>query len=582
MYLDHYQLRMMPFEIGPDPRFLWLGEKHEEAFAILQYGILESKGFIVIIGEPGTGKSTLLNATVANVGSNVRFAKINDPALNAMEFLNFAANAFEMGRGFPNKAEFLIELESFVREAGTRFKKMIFVIDEAQRLPPETLEQIRVLSNVETPGQKVMSCIFAGQPEFLDMIWKNRALSQRIFLSHIIQPLTESETGDYIGHRLKVAGRNDPLFTPAAVQEVFQLSGGNPRLTNILCDQALLIGYATHLKTIGPETVRESINNASIPLGASKNTAVAAEQSMGVGGGPPAAETAVVRTTALSQPVQTASQASARSRRTTYCVFTALILFLALAAFLYLNGGSWFGSMGPGKGTGPDGRKDQASGAAGTDDVVAPFERRILELKKDKEDADRHMHELQARFEALESEHRQLLVLTHQKNASEARFDETPKENAGKAANSEELKRFREKETRLEAAVSEKEKKLIQFEQKIAELEKMRTKERGEKNQMDVELSSRQAAIAELKNRLDAAKTAQVRLENDVQSIRSENARLQGQIQALKVQNPKSPPVPSPPQASQPLPLPGVGLEQAGGGPDPAGAIDFLIKKKTQ
>ena len=278
MYLNHYQLKLMPFEIGPDPKFLWLGSKHFEAHAILRYGILESKGFIVIIGEPGTGKSTLLNATAANFGSNIRFAKITDPALDEMDFFNFVANAFEMDKTFRSKSEFMIQLGEFVKEAGAQSKKVILVIDEAQRLTPAMLEQIRVFSNVETPGQKVVSCIFAGQTEFLDMVNQNRAMAQRVFFSHIIQPLTQSETGDYIAHRLKVAGTEEPIFTSAAVQEVFRLSGGNPRLINILCDQALLSGYALDKKKIGPELIKESTENTLIPLNTQKEPAAAAQR----------------------------------------------------------------------------------------------------------------------------------------------------------------------------------------------------------------------------------------------------------------------------------------------------------------
>ena len=149
MYLNHYQLKLMPFEIGPDPKFLWLGSEHKEAFAILRYGILESKGFILIIGEPGTGKSTLLNATSADFGSNMRFAKITDPALEEMDFFNVVADAFEMDKTFKSKSEFLIRVGEFVKDAGAQSKKVILVIDEAQRLTPDMLEQIRVFSNVE-------------------------------------------------------------------------------------------------------------------------------------------------------------------------------------------------------------------------------------------------------------------------------------------------------------------------------------------------------------------------------------------------------------------------------------------------
>ena len=188
MYLNHFHLEAMPFEIGPDPKFLWLGSKHQEAFAILHYGIVERKGFVVITGEPGTGKSTLLNATMASFDNDVRFAKISEPAMSTMDFVNFAADAFDMGQSFTSKGEFLIRLKRFVREAGA--KRLTLVIDEAQRVTPEMLEQIRVFSDIEAPGQRAFSCIFAGQPEFLETVKRNPALCQRVFFSHTLQLLT--------------------------------------------------------------------------------------------------------------------------------------------------------------------------------------------------------------------------------------------------------------------------------------------------------------------------------------------------------------------------------------------------------
>ena len=406
MYLDHYQLKLMPFEIGPDPKFLWLGSKHEEAFAILRYGILESKGFIVIIGEPGTGKSTLLNATAANFGSNIRFAKITDPALDEMDFFNFVADAFEMGKTFQSKAEFLIRLGEFVKDAGAQSKKVILVIDEAQRLTPAMLEQIRVFSNVETPGQKVVSCIFAGQTEFLDMVKQNRALAQRVFFSHIIQPLTEAEADDYITHRLKVAGTEEPIFTSAAVQEVFRLSGGNPRLINILCDQALLSGYALDKKKIGAELITESTENTLIPLNTQKEPAAAAQRE------DPAKQSTSTELTAETTmgpsriaPAKTDKRAP--GRKTAYWAPIALTVVLGLAAYFYLNDGFRAASTGfqtdPGQAQ-SSGQPDEPAPAS----EIGRLQGQVLELRRQKDDTETRLRELQTRFGALEKDQKEL------------------------------------------------------------------------------------------------------------------------------------------------------------------------------
>jgi len=608
MYLNHYQLKLMPFEIGPDPKFLWLGSKHKEAFAMLQYGILESKGFIVIIGEPGTGKSTLLNATAANFGSNIRFAKITDPALDEMDFFNFAADAFEMGKTFQSKAEFLIQLREFVKDAGAQSKKVILVIDEAQRLTPDMLEQIRVFSNVETPGQKVVSCIFAGQTEFLDMVKQNRALAQRVFFSHIIHPLTQSETDDYIAHRLKVAGTEEPIFTSTAMQEVFRLSGGNPRLINILCDQALLSGYALDKKKIEAELIKESTENTLIPLNTQKEPAAAAQKE------DPAKQSTSTELTAetTTEPSRIApakTDIRTPGRKTAYWAPIALTVVLGLAAYFYLNDG--FRAAFTSSQTDPG--QAQSSGQPAEPAPASEIGRlqgQMMELRRQKDDTETRLRELQTRFGTLEKDQQelkatktrvaefesavaskdkentrlqaQLVEINNQKGAAEARLGEVEKQNTGLAADTKELISARDRVAQLAAAVSERDKKLIQFEQKFGDLEQALTKEKAAKDQMGVELSSRQAAIADLQKRLEAARSAQLKLETDIQNTQQENARLQSQLQEVKAQKPALPPAPAParaPAISQPPPVPS---DTAGAAPDPAGVIDFVIKRKSQ
>jgi type II secretory pathway predicted ATPase ExeA len=550
MYLNHYQLKRMPFEIGPDPKFLWLGSKHKEAFAMLQYGILESKGFIVIIGEPGTGKSTLLNATAANFGSNIRFAKITDPALNEMDFFNFVADAFGMGKTFQSKAEFLIQLGEFVKDAEAQSKKVILVIDEAQRLTPAILEQIRVFSNIETADQKVVSCIFAGQTEFLDMVKQNRSLAQRVFFSHIIQPLTRSETGDYIAHRLKVAGTVEPIFTSTAVQEVFRLSGGIPRLINILCDQALLSGYAFEKKKIGPEMIKESTENTLIPLNTQKGPTVGA-QKLEPAKQSPSIKPTIAKTTEPSRIAPAKTDVKASGRKSAIWVPIALTAVLGLAAYFYLNAGFRAASRvsqtdpGPAQSSGQPAEPTPGAGEIGR------LQGQMLELRRQKDDAETHLRELQTRFGALEKNQQEL-------TAAKTRIAE------------------------FEHAIMLKNKYLSATDQRSKELEKALVKETAAKDQMGVELSSGQAAIADLQKQIETARSAQLKLETDIQNTQRENARLQSQPQEVKAQKPALPPAPASaraPVSSQPPPVPS---DTAGAAPDPADVIDFVLKKKSQ
>ncbi|MFY9941651.1 MAG: AAA family ATPase, partial [Desulfobacterales bacterium] len=266
MYLDFYDLKVKPFQISTDPRFLWMGEKHKEALATLKYGILDNKGFLLLTGDVGTGKTTLINALVSQLGDNVLVATIFDPDLEPLDFYNFVADAFQIGTTFTSKGAFLIHFKQFLHQVYSRNQKVLLIVDEAQRLQYEILEEIRLLSNIEKQETKLLNIFFVGQSEFNDTLLKqkNRALRQRITLNYNIQALTEKETGQYIHYRLQVAGQERKIFDAGAVRGIFEFSGGYPRLINIICDLALLTGYVEEAKTIDSRIIKECARELEI------------------------------------------------------------------------------------------------------------------------------------------------------------------------------------------------------------------------------------------------------------------------------------------------------------------------------
>ncbi len=266
MYLKYFNLNTKPFEISPDPRFLWLGEKHKEGFAILKYGIVTGKGFISLTGDVGTGKTTLLNALAKSFGDTYIFARIPDPSLEGLDFFNFAANAFEMDKRFRGKGDFLSELTTFLNNAHANNKEVILIIDEAQAIKQELLEEIRLISNIEKPEKKLINIIFAGQNDFNKILINNRALRNRLAINYKIEPLTEIETEEYITHRLKTAGAKIRIFSSSAIHEIYSFSKGNPRQINIICDLALLHGYAAETVKIEPAIIKECVKRTAIPF----------------------------------------------------------------------------------------------------------------------------------------------------------------------------------------------------------------------------------------------------------------------------------------------------------------------------
>ncbi|MGE5242115.1 MAG: AAA family ATPase [Bacteroidota bacterium] len=248
MYLQYFGLRENPFSLPPDPHYLYLSRGHQEALAHLQFGLSESGGFVQLTGEVGTGKTLLLRALAERRPPDVDVALILYPVLNVAEFV--AAVCDELGIPHPEERagpkQLIDTLNAHLLQTHAHGRRTVLIIDEAQNLSREVLEQVRLLTNLETTKQKLLQIILIGQPELANLLAQQdlRQLAQRITARYQLTPLTHEETRDYIAHRCRVAGASRPLFDQGAIHRVHVLSGGIPRLINVICDRALLGAYA--------------------------------------------------------------------------------------------------------------------------------------------------------------------------------------------------------------------------------------------------------------------------------------------------------------------------------------------------
>lgn len=262
MYLSFYGLKVKPFNVTSDPNFIFMSRRHKEAFSHLKYGIQERKGFLEITGEIGTGKTTLCRALLNQLDEKTKAAFIFNPNLSEIQLLQAIIEDLGLRVEKKTKLALFRQLNNFLIEQIEKDCNVILILDEAQNLKPALLEQIRMLSNLETEKEKLFQIILVGQPELREKLASPqlKQLRQRISVRYHILPLDRDEVDKYIYHRLNIAGSDGSIvFTPEAIEEIYRYSAGVPRLINIVCDKALLLGYVLETKAISDEMVKRCI-----------------------------------------------------------------------------------------------------------------------------------------------------------------------------------------------------------------------------------------------------------------------------------------------------------------------------------
>jgi general secretion pathway protein A len=268
MYTSFFGLNEKPFSITPDPRYLFMSERHGEALAHLVYGVTEAGGFIQLTGEVGTGKTTLVRTLLLNrLPAKADVAVVLNPQLSAVEFLQTICEELGVPEpGDKNSIKALIDaLNHYLLTAHADGRRTILVVDEAQNLARDVLEQVRLLTNLETSKQKLLQIILIGQPELRELLARNdlRQLAQRITGRYHLEPLSREETAAYIEHRVRVAGAVNELFDAGARKELYKLSQGVPRLVNVICDRALLGAYGRETRRVSRKMVRRAAKEIS-------------------------------------------------------------------------------------------------------------------------------------------------------------------------------------------------------------------------------------------------------------------------------------------------------------------------------
>jgi len=364
LYTQFYNLTERPFELTPDPRYLFLSSRHREALAHLTYAVEERRGFVQLTGEIGTGKTMMLDALVLGLDAGTKVARLSHTTISEDELFELLISEFGLEHRGGGKLERLKQIEEFLDEWTAVGRNSVLVVDEAQNLSLPVLEEIRLLSNLRSKGQCSMQIILAGQPEFRTKLEREdlRQLKQRIGIRYHLTPLSAGETGEYIAHRMSVAGASGPaVFDKGAVEAVFAYARGVPRMINIVCDRALVAGYGSNSHRIGNVLILETVADIEgAELGASRiaasgdAAAVYAVEPAEAPSGRPVSEAASVRerTSARALPVRArvgVIGASVKGRLMPAWVLPTLLVVVAVAAvaFSAIGTGWWRTFVGP-------------------------------------------------------------------------------------------------------------------------------------------------------------------------------------------------------------------------------------------
>ena len=266
MYEEFYHLTEKPFTLTPDPSFLYLGKSHRRAMNILEYGVESDAGITVISGEVGTGKTTLVRGLMSELGDDVSVGLITNTQQDFGDLLKWVLMAYGVETDETDRVKLYKMLVEFISDEQKAGRRVLLIIDEAQNLNQEALEDIRMLTNINVDKNLALQLILVGQPELVEMLRKKelRQFAQRVSADYLLQPLTFRETEKYIKHRLKVAGGDENLFAQTAFATVYYHSGGIPRVINTICDMALVYGFADEAPRIRKEIVLDAIRDRKV------------------------------------------------------------------------------------------------------------------------------------------------------------------------------------------------------------------------------------------------------------------------------------------------------------------------------